>query len=616
MCGIAGYIGKDCNAKSVLIDILTKLEYRGYDSAGIVVCEVFDSQKTVTYKKSVGELDNLKSKLNLKRGACEFSLGVAHTRWATHGKPSVKNAHPHKSGSIYVAHNGIIENYEKLRVFLEKRGFKFNSDTDSEAIAHLLNFYYKQTNDFEKAFGKTLRRLQGAFAVVAVNFDNPGEILAGKLGSPLILGIGKNSHYIASDATAISQHTSRVVYVDDFEMLRIVAGAYQITNFKNAKRINKRVETLQKEFADSGKGKFDTYMQKEIYEQPEALTNSLRGRIDIKTGTVVLGGLKDVERELKDAKSIAFVACGTSMYGAMSAKHLFEKYAGVHTDIYSASELACGNEKMQKGDIAIFISQSGETADTLQALKKIKKQGALCLGVVNSVGSSIARLTHAGVYNHAGPEISVASTKAFTSQVAVLALIALKMAELKGNGKVCKALLKDLIQLPEILKKEIKKADNISKEIAKLLHKKQSVYFTGRGYTTPLAFEGALKMKEISYIHAEGYSLGEMKHGPIALVEKGFPVVAVMPEGELYDKAKSNLQELKSRGASIFAIGNVGMKDLKELSNTYYLCAKTHQDLQALLYAPVLQLLAMHTANFKKLNVDKPRNLAKSVTVE
>ncbi len=607
MCGIAGYFGEKENADKVLISILEKLEYRGYDSAGFAITQ----GEKIVFEKASGELGNLKEKLKEKKFE-KGGLGIAHTRWATHGTPSTKNAHPHKVGKVFLVHNGIIENYKEIESFLKKQGYKFKSETDTEKIAGLFDYNLKQEKDSQKAFEKTLKTLRGAFAIVAF-VEGENQLFLARLSSPLVVGVTEKDYFVASDALALSQFSKRVIYLDDFDYALLGDFGFRHFSFKDGKRKTSKIEDFDESLKSAEKGNFDSFMLKEIYEQAESIYSSIAGRV--KNGQAILGGLKDVEKELQSAKEIHFVAAGTSFNASLAVKDLFESL-GVPVFNTLASEAKYSKARVREGTVAFFISQSGETADTKEALKKYKKEGALCLGITNTVASSIARETHAGVYNHAGPEISVASTKAFTSQIAVLILIYAKIKGLKftldGKDKI---LLKELQSLPEILKKEIKKIDKKASQIAKALKSAKSMYTLARAGELALAFESALKIKEISYIHAEGYPSGELKHGPIALIEKDFPVFMFFGT-ELYEKTFSNAQEVKARDALLVSVLDKTHKDAKKISDYYfelnYLKSKANIILQTL----PLQLLAYHLAKEKGLNVDKPRNLAKSVTVE
>ncbi len=614
MCGIAGYIGKNEQVNDSLITVLEKLEYRGYDSSGLA--SYLNNSKFV-YKRALGDLQKLKEKIKNTKDS-RGGIGIAHTRWATHGKPAIKNAHPHKHGSVYLVHNGIIENYKELKEFLESKGCKFKSDTDSEVIAALIDFYIKQGNSVRDAFKYTLNKLKGAFAILFFSETEPDKLFAARLSSPLVLGLLDNGDFLlASDVLAISDKVKRVIYLNDYEMLELNTEFYKIDNFRNGKSVKSVVKDLELDLAGTDKGEFDSYMLKEIYEQPDALRASLQGRIDKKTWAAVLGGLSDFKEELKNASEIHFVASGTSLYAAMSVKDLFEDLLELSVKLVFASEANPKPALIKPGTIAFFISQSGETADTLSALEKYKKIGVLCFGIVNTVASSIARKTHAGVYNHAGPEISVASTKAFSSQVAVLILVASFIAQTKAmKSNKTKRLLRALLKLPEQMESTLEYANRFAARAAKQVKDKHSIYFLARRELLPLAYEAALKAKEISYIHAEAYPAGELKHGPIALIEKGFPTFFILARGKLYNKLVSNMQEIKARGAKIFALGVSEMDEAKALSDKFLELPETDLYVQTLVYVLPVQLFAYHLAKERGLNVDKPRNLAKSVTVE
>ncbi len=614
MCGIAGYIGQNEKVNESLVKILEKLEYRGYDSSGIAF---ISSNSKLVYKRALGDLQKLKEKLRDTKDSCG-GIGIAHTRWATHGKPALKNAHPHKYGSVYLVHNGIIENYRELKEFLETKEYKFKSDTDTEVIAALIDFYIKQGCSTRQAFQNTLDKLKGAFAILFFSETEPGKLFAARLSSPLVLGLLDDGDFLlASDLIAISDKAKRVIYLNDYEMLELNPGFYKIDNFRNGKSVKAIAKNIDIDLTASDKGDFDSYMLKEIYEQPDALRSSMQGRIDKKTWSAVLGGLSDFKEELKNASEIHFIASGTSLYAAMSTKDLFEDLLELPVKLVFASEANPKRALIKPGTIAFFISQSGETADTLSALGKYKKTGVLCFGIVNTVASSIARKTHAGVYNHAGPEISVASTKAFSSQVAVLVLVASFIAQAKSlNPKKTRQVLKSLIKVPEQMELALESANRFAKRIAKQVKDKRSIYFLARQELLSLAHEAALKAKEISYIHAEAYPAGELKHGPIALIEKGFPVFFILSKGKLYNKLVSNMQELKARGAKIFAVGTDQMNEAKVISDSFLEMSELNLYLQTLIYILPAQLFAYHLAKERGLNVDKPRNLAKSVTVE
>ena len=607
MCGIAGYIGEIHNPKEVLLKILKNLEYRGYDSAGVAYVQ----DNNIVYKKSVGELKNLIQLLKSEK-ARKGGLGIGHTRWATHGKPSVKNAHPHNVGDVFIVHNGIIENYKEIQDFLEQEGYKFKTDTDTEKVAGLFDYFLKQTKDPFEAFKSALKMLKGAYAIVA--FTKEGDrIFASKLSSPLVLGVGEGEYFLASDALALSDFTKRVIYLQDGDILQIDKLGYKIDHI-NGNVSDRKIENLNELMSKAGKEGFDSYMLKEIYEQPQSIQTSTAGRIS-KELEPILGGLTAVEPELKSAKEIHFIAAGTSYNAALAVKHLFDEL-GLPVFVKLASEAKYDNEKIRENTIAFFISQSGETADTISALERYKKEGALTLGVVNTVASTIARETHAGVYNHAGPEISVASTKAFTSQLSVLFLIYSLLKKLKFTlSEKDKLLLKELLQTPKKLEDALPSIDKQSLKVAQKIFKKKSMFTLARGELYPIAKEAALKIKEISYIHAEAYPAGELKHGPIALIEKGFPTLYFVGNN-LYEKTISNIQEVKARDAQVFSVCFDNMKEVIKISDNTIKIPKLKTAASLIFYASALQLIAYHSAKLKKLNVDKPRNLAKSVTVE
>ncbi len=614
MCGIAAYLGNKFNVQDVLLSILEKLEYRGYDSAGVAY---MDKSGKIIYKRKLGELSKLKSALP-KTTKIKGGVGIGHTRWATHGKPSVKNAHPHNVGQLFLVHNGIIENYNELKDELLSKGYKLNSDTDTELVL-LLIYDLAKSRPVKEAFKLALDKIKGAYALVLFDSSNPDELYAAKLSSPLALGISDdNEYFIASDSLAFSDFAKRVVYLSDFELLHLTRLNYSIENFKKNKKVSAKEEKIEYSGGAASKAGFKTYMEKEIYEQPDSIKSSIQGRIDKENKKAVLGGLLDVSDELKQVKEIHFVACGTSYNAALLAQPYFEELLQVPVFVHYASEQRYKLKKLRPQTVAFFISQSGETADTLSALKKYKQKGALCLGVVNTVASSIARLTHAGVYNHAGPEISVASTKAFTSQLAVLLLIASYIKSLQDNTSSKKAwsILKKLHKVPQNIEKVIKDIDKQALNLAKKIKDSKSMYVLARSELYPIAKEAALKIKEISYIHAESYPAGELKHGPIALIDKSFPALFFAQDTALYEKLLSNAEELKSRGADIYAVLTPNMHELKKISKSYIEIPVKDEVDMLFKYALALQFVALHLASLKGLNVDKPKNLAKSVTVE
>ncbi|MFP4458371.1 MAG: glutamine--fructose-6-phosphate transaminase (isomerizing) [Candidatus Zixiibacteriota bacterium] len=614
MCGIIGYIGKR-DAIPVLIEGLKRLEYRGYDSAGLAVLE----DDGLKIEKVKGKIANLEQKL--EEDQFKTNLGIAHTRWATHGEPNAINAHPHtdSSGKIAVVHNGIIENYSVLREYLSRRDHKFTTDTDTEVIAHLIEDFMEQDGvDFEEAIRLTLLQLEGTYGLAMIHEDYPDLIYAAKHGSPLIIGIGKDENFIASDGTAVMRYTDRVIYIEEGEIARISKDEYEIFTL-NRKKVEPRVEKLAHDLHEIEKSGYAHFMLKEIYEQPRTMTNSYRGRLNIEEGTARLNGLKDYLTKLKDIDRIIITACGTSWHSALIGEFLIEELARIPVEVEYASEFRYRSPILDKNTAVFMISQSGETADTLAALLEAKRKGAPVFGIVNKVGSEIARKTDAGVYIHAGPEIGVASTKAFTSQVMVLTLIAILLGRMRelpiARGR---QLIGDIARIPDLVHAYLNK-ETEEKQIPKLAETLKDVsncLYLGRGINYPVALEGALKLKEISYIHAEGYPAAEMKHGPIALIDKNMPVVFLATEDELYPKVLSNIEEVRSRGGRVIAIASDGDNEIKKLANDVIHVPKTDRLFYPLVISIPLQLLAYHIALLRGCNVDQPRNLAKSVTVE
>ncbi|MCK4905388.1 glutamine--fructose-6-phosphate transaminase (isomerizing) [bacterium] len=636
MCGIVGYIGKK-NVVPVVLEGLKKLEYRGYDSSGIAVIDK-GGISVAKCKGRIANLDNIVKKKNLFG-----NIGLGHTRWATHGDPSDRNAHPHTDGSgkIAVVHNGIIENYASLKKLLIDEGHKFKSDTDTEIFAHLIQKFYK--GDILKAVQEALVLTEGAYAFAVICEDEPDKIVAARLGSPLVIGIGKKGEYIvASDPIAIVKHTRKVIYLDDEEVVLLQPSGYRITDRHNAK-VEKETEEITWSLNRITKGGFPHYMFKEILEQSQTVYDAMRGRIlpaspssthqGGKEGAKIkLGGLESqlkwIDKKdgkitglkcLLNAKRIIIVGCGTSWHAALIGEYIFENIIGIPVEVEYASEARYRNFIVDKNTVVIGISQSGETLDTLAALREAKKRGAITLGLVNSVGSTIARETHGGVYLHAGPEIGVASTKAFTSQVCVLALMVLLMGQEKKiiNKKTSHTIIHALLKIPEQIKEILEQSDAILNTAKQYVNFNNFLYL-GRGYNFPIALEGALKLKEISYIHAEGYPAAEMKHGPIALIDKNMPVVFVATDTEdkIYQKIISNIQEVKSRKGQVIAIASKGNKSIEEIADSVITVPKTLDFLTSLLTVIPLQLFAYHMAVLRGCDVDKPRNLAKSVTVE
>lgn len=608
MCGIVGYIGKDNNAGEVLLEGLKRLEYRGYDSAGICV---MDEDRERTFK-AIGKVKILEKKI----GNCciDTNLGIAHTRWATHGKPSVKNAHPHVSGKIHLVHNGIIENYQELKEKLIKKGHEFYSETDSEVVAHLINEYNKKY-DFEEAVIQSLGDIRGAYALVILHEDEPQKMIAVRNSSPLVVGVADDGFVLASDASAIIQHTNRVVYLDDGEMVVFAPDTYKVKTFGGRYK-KKKEQILDWDDEQAQKEGYPHFMLKEIFEQPSAVADALRGRIILSEGLAKLGGLNSVKDRLRDIERIVIVSCGTSYCAGLVGEYMLEEYAGIPTEVEYASEFRYRKPLIDKKTAVIAISQSGETADTLAAIREAKNKGGLTLGIVNAVGSTIARETDAGVYNHAGPEIGVASTKAFTSQLSILVLLTVFLGRQRNMSLTMgKRILSELQRIPKKIDKILEDEKNI-KRIAKKYSKYDSMFYLGRKYNFPIAVEGALKIKEISYIHAEGYPSGEMKHGPIALIDKNFPSVILATRDSVYEKTFSAIEEIKARSGKIVAITTDGTIEVEKYANDTIYIPKTLELLTPLLSVIPLQLLAYYTGAKKGFDVDKPRNLAKSVTVE
>ncbi|MBE9509475.1 MAG: glutamine--fructose-6-phosphate transaminase (isomerizing) [Bacteroidetes bacterium] len=608
MCGIVGYIGKR-NVVPILIAGLKRLEYRGYDSAGVAVIE--DDRLQVV--KEAGKISKLEETIN--QADYVSTIGIGHTRWATHGEPTRLNAHPHTDGpeNIAIIHNGIIENYNVLKSMLENKGHQFSSDTDTEIVAHLIDEFYQ--GDFEEAFRRALGELTGAYGFAVISKYEPDKIYVARQGSPLVVGVGDGENFLASDVSAIISHTRNVFYLNDGEMAVLSREGIETKTSTN-EVVNKKVEKITYDIQAIEKSGYPHYMLKEIFEQPNTIRDAFRGRILIGDGKVKLGGLTEVKEKLADAHKIIIIACGTSWHAALIGEHLIEEYCRIPVEVEYASEFRYRNPILSKEDIVIVISQSGETADTLAAMKEGKEKGALPLGIVNSVGSTIARESIAGVYIHAGPEIGVASTKAFTSQVTVLFLIMLMIARKKTMSVVTgQQLLTELIDLPAKVQ-TILAQSHVVEEVAEIYKDKKNFLYLGRGINFPVALEGALKLKEISYIHAEGYPAAEMKHGPIALIDEDMPVVFIATKDQIYDKVISNLEEVRARRGKIIAIASQGDKKIAELADHIIYIPQTCQALVPILAAIPLQLLAYYIAIKRGCDVDQPRNLAKSVTVE
>ncbi len=610
MCGIVGYIGTK-NSVPILIDGLKRLEYRGYDSAGVGIINSGESI-LVKNKGKVSLLEERLADLNLSS-----PLGIGHTRWATHGIPNEQNAHPHtnQDGNLFVIHNGIIENFQSLKRGLIKLGYNFKSDTDTEVLAHLIDSFLSKDYPLSKAVQMALNEVHGAYGLAVIYAKEPDKIIAARKGSPLVIGVGEGENFVASDVSAILAHTKKVIYLDDGELAIITRESHTVKTIAD-KEIEKEIHEINMSLDEIDKGGYPHFMLKEIMEQPESVSNSMRGRLLVDEGTAKLGGLTDVLDRLVNSKRIIISACGTSWHAALVGEYMMEQYARIPVEVEYASELRYRNPIITGDDSVIFISQSGETADTLAALKEAKSKGALILGICNVVGSTIARESQAGVYIHAGPEIGVASTKAFTSQLVVLALITLLISRRKGMSLADgKAVVEELIKIPDKIKLILKMNDEIERLANEFKDAKNFLYL-GRGYNFPVALEGALKLKEISYIHAEGYPAAEMKHGPIALIDEDMPVVFVAPKGATYDKILSNIEEVRARGGRIIAVGDEKDDELDNLADYTLKIPETIEMFTPILTSIPLQLLAYHIAVNKGLNVDQPRNLAKSVTVE
>jgi glucosamine--fructose-6-phosphate aminotransferase (isomerizing) len=574
---------------------------------------LLDTKKQAKVIKQVGRVEGLAQAL-VDEHAPEATIAIGHTRWATHGAPTLLNAHPHanQDETIFVVHNGIIENYMELREGLERQGYTFVSQTDTEVIPQLIDFYYKELGNFERAFEKALGDLRGAYAILAMSTYEPDKLFVARLSSPLVLGVGKHEFIVASDPTAIMEHTKEVVYMQDNEVAVITRHDYVIKDLKRAEKVLRKAERLDFDAEAASLGDFPTFMLKEIYEAPQTVRSATLGRIRPESNTVKLGGLENVISQLQYIDRIVIVACGTSYYAGLVGEYLIEELAGIPVEVQLASEFKYREEPFSRSTALLAISQSGETADTIAALKKVESYGVLRLGVVNAVGSTIARMTDAGVYCHAGPEQAVASTKAFIAQVTVLALIALRLSK---NSKLFKPLLAELDALPQKAEAVLKQAKAIEK-IAKKYQGERDFLFIGRHFAYPCALEGALKLKEVSYIHAEGYAAGEMKHGPLAMIDEHFPTLALACDSPLLEKTYSNIEEIKARKGRVVAIATEGNTAIKKLADDVMYIPKTLEQTQPILMAIVMQLFSYYVATGKGFNVDRPRNLAKSVTVE
>ena len=614
MCGIVCYIGKK-DPVPILIKGLRRLEYRGYDSAGLALLD----GKILKSVKKAGKVSELSDQLSVSplKGNC----GIAHTRWATHGVPNDINAHPHldKTGKIALVHNGIIENYDSIKKTLEKRGVAFSSDTDSEVLVQLISEIYHNDEDqldFKDAVKAALQEVVGAYGIVAMCSDEPDSLFAARMGSPLVLGVGENEFLFASDASPIIEYTRNVIYLDDGEFVEVKSSAYSISNIYTEEIVSKTITKIDLTIEEIEKGEFPHFMLKEIHDQKHSISDTLRGRLNLEDGTSMLGGINDYLPNILGASRIYITACGTSWHAGLIGKHLIEEYARVPVHVEYASEFRYRNAIIDANTILIAISQSGETADTLAAIKKSKELGALTLGICNVVGSSISRETDAGIFTHAGPEIGVASTKAFTAQVTVLIMLALKIGRKKGvslhRGKELISSLKNI----DINVSKTLETIKLVRQVAKATRKADNYLYLGRGVNFPVALEGALKLKEISYIHAEGYPAAEMKHGPIALIDKDMPVVFLAPQDDTFLKILSNIEEVKARGGIIITVTDEENDSLNSLSDYVLITPKSHRYIFPITSSIILQILAYELAQFRGCEIDQPRNLAKSVTVE
>jgi glucosamine--fructose-6-phosphate aminotransferase (isomerizing) len=608
MCGIICYVGQK-QATSILVEGLKQLEYRGYDSAGLAIHQGND----IACYKAVGKIMELERKLD---GVdIDGTVGIAHTRWATHGEPNETNAHPQRdqAENVFVIHNGIVENFLALKKKLEKQGITFRSETDTEVLAHLISLNF--TGSLNDAVRKTMSQVEGTFGLAVIHRNAPGEIVVARRGSPLIIGVGEDGHFAASDVSAMVRHTNKVVHLEENELATLTTEGFSISTAQ-AKPIERSTETVEWRAEDAELNGFPHFMLKEIYEQPETIKNAFRGRLEQGEGVPKLGGIMPVWERLKECRHLVIVACGTSYYAGCVGRYVFEKLTEIDVEVELASEFRYRKLNFPENTFLVALSQSGETADTLAAIREAKRKGASLLGIVNVVGSSISRETEAGVYNHAGPEIGVASTKIFTSQLTILTLLALLLGR-HHNLSLTEGVeaIRAIQTLPDLMKDVLSQAHHIE-AIAENYYKCNNWLFLGRKYNYPIALEGALKLKEVSYIHAEGYPAGEMKHGPIALINPKMPTVAIIPKDDVYEKMLSNIQEIKSRKGPVIAIATKGDDDVREIVDDVIEIPKTLDFLNPILAVVPCQLLAYYCANLLNRDIDKPRNLAKSVTVE
>jgi glucosamine--fructose-6-phosphate aminotransferase (isomerizing) len=619
MCGIIGYVGKK-PASPILLEGLRRLEYRGYDSAGMAVLREAD----LLVRKKMGKIDAGLATF-LDENPLPGNLGIGHTRWATHGVPSDRNCHPHMdaSGRIAVVHNGVIENYDALRTRLARQGHQFKSDTDTEALAHLIGDYYEKskkrggtTNDvLTQAVCQALRDVIGTYGIAVVCADEPGTIIGARRGSPLIIGIGKGEHFLASDANAIVAHTRKVVYLNDYDVATVTAGRFNVLNL-GADTAKTQITRLEFSHEDAARGDHAHFMLKEIFEQPRTIENALRGRLDFKNATAKFGGLNLSDNELRSINRVIIAASGTSWHAALGGEYLIEELAGIPVEVEFAHEFCYRNAPLEKNTILLALSQSGETADTLAALREAKRRGRKALAIVNVVGSAIAREADGGIYMHAGPEIAVASTKAFVSTLVVLTLLAVHLGRMRNLAAgPALQILRALESLPAQLERIFKRTAAL-KKLARKYAKAGDFFFLGRGRMFPIALEGALKLKEISYVHAEGYSAAEMKHGPIALIDPKTPTVFLVPRDSMYEKTVANLSMIRARKGPIIALATEGDRQIKKTADDVFYLPQTVEQLYPVLATVPLQLLSYYIALERGCDVDKPRNLAKSVTVE
>lgn len=613
MCGIVAYVGKR-EAYPLIIKGLKRLEYRGYDSAGVAVM----NNKGLTVYKKKGKVIDLEK--HVGSSDTKSNIGIGHTRWATHGEPNDANAHPHFSHSknLAIIHNGIIENYDALKKNLQKKGYVFHSDTDSEVFVNFIEDIKKETNcKLEEAVRLAMQEVVGAYAIVVMTSEDPTQLIAARKGSPLVIGVGEEEYFFASDATPIVEYTKEVIYLNDYEIAIVKKGELTVKNIDNILQ-SPYVQTVEMELAAIEKGGYEHFMLKEIFEQPRSVSDCMRGRVNAEAATIVMGGIRDYADKLAQASRITIVACGTSWHAGLVAEYVIEELTRIPVEVEYASEFRYRNPIINSGDVVVAISQSGETADTLAAIELAKSKGAIIIGICNVVGSSIPRATHAGAYTHAGPEIGVASTKAFTAQVVTLIQMAIFVAQKKGTimDDRFRTLLWELEKIPQKIERVLNTTEQAAKLIANVFKDATNFIYLGRGYNFPVALEGALKLKEISYIHAEGYPAAEMKHGPIALIDADMPVVVIALQDSSYEKVVSNLQEVKARKGKVIAIITEGDKHIPSMADYVLEIPKTDELLTPLLSVIPLQLLSYYIAVLRGCNVDQPRNLAKSVTVE